>query len=74
LNYSSFDREPQQERRFIVLKFIHRIPTMATCERCHLKFFALLERFGKPVEAEKAMREKFDAHEFKPVHFAHKAD
>ena len=71
MNYSSSNRiSPLQERRFVVLKFIGGIPSMASCERCHLKFFAPLGRLGKPVEAENVMREKFDAHECKPMPFA----
>ena len=64
---------PQEELRFIVLQFIGKIPSMATCKQCHLKFFALMGRFGRPVEAENAMREKFDAHHCKPVLSAQKA-
>jgi hypothetical protein len=69
LNYLSSQRMAQlQERRFIVLKFLGGIPSMAACERCHLKFFAPLGRFGTPGEPENAMREKFDAHECKPMY------
>jgi hypothetical protein len=48
--------------QFVILKFMGKTPTMATCARCHLKFFAPLELIGSPNEAEENMRDKFLAH------------
>src|SRR2546423_9969457 len=39
------------ERRLLFLKYMGTTPFLATCERCHLKFFTPRELGGKPVEA-----------------------
>jgi hypothetical protein len=53
------------ERRFAILKYNGKTPTLAMCERCHLKFFTPRELTNKPVEAEMYLREKFQWHECK---------
>ena len=58
------------ERAFVILKRIHATPSLAACERCHLKFFTPLELMGKPREAEEHLRDKFASHTCKPSYFA----
>lgn len=50
------------EPRFVILKYMFKTPWMATCERCLIKFFTPQELLGKPEEAERVLREKFDLH------------
>jgi len=51
--------EQHSERRFVILKYMRKTASMATCERCHLKFFTPLELIREPVEAENNLRDKF---------------
>jgi len=37
-------------------------PFLATCERCHLKFFTPLGLSDKPIEAEQNLRNRFEIH------------
>ena len=43
-----------------------KTPFLATCERCHLKFFTPTQLSRKPVEAEQNLRERFDIHKCRP--------
>jgi hypothetical protein len=43
-----------------------KTPFLATCERCHLKFFTPREPGRKLVEAEQNMQERFDSHKCRP--------
>ena len=54
------------ERRLLVLQFMGKAPFLATCERCHLKFFTPRELGHKLVEAEQNMQERFDSHKCRP--------
>jgi len=54
------------ERRFVILKYMLKTPRLATCERCHIKFFTPLELMGKPLEAEDHLRGKFADHTCRP--------
>ena len=51
------------EPRFVILKHIGEMPSMATCTRCHLKFFAPLELLRDAEQAERQLRDKFVRHE-----------
>jgi hypothetical protein len=53
------------ERRFAILKYSGKAPSLAACEFCHLKFFTPSELKNNPVEAEMYLREKFQWHECK---------
>jgi len=44
------------ERRLTILAYVHKTPSFAMCERCHLKFFTPKELTKKPVEAEANLR------------------
>jgi hypothetical protein len=50
---------------FIILKHMRKAPSMATCERCHIKFFTPLELLSDPMKAENHLRNKFVVHECK---------
>ena len=54
------------ERRLLILKYMGKTPFLATCERCHLKFFTPTQLSRKPVEAEQNLRERFDIHKCRP--------
>jgi len=58
--------------RFVILKYMHKTPSLATCERCHIKFFTPLELIGRPLEAEDHLREKYANHTCKPAFSAPK--
>jgi len=53
------------ERRLVVLKYSGKTPSLAMCEKCHLKFFTPRELNKDPVKAEAVLRLKFEAHECK---------
>lgn len=53
------------EPRFVILKYMLKTPWMATCEPCMIKFLTPQELLGKPEEAEKRLREKFDLYNCK---------
>jgi len=50
------------ERRLLILKYMGETPFLATCERCHLKFFTPRELGRKPVDAEQNLRNRFEMH------------
>lgn len=60
------------ERHLFVLKYMYKTPILATCERCHFRFFTSLEMFDQPVEALENLWRKFNSHICKPVSFRHK--
>ena len=60
------------ERHLFVLKYMYETPILATCERCHFRFFTSLEMFDQPVEALENLWRKFNSHICKPVSFSHK--
>lgn len=51
------------EPRLVVLKHNGKTPTLATCDRCHVKFFVPLRAIRNPEQAEIYLREKFATHE-----------
>jgi hypothetical protein len=51
------------EPRFVILKHIGNMPSMATCTRCHLKFFTPLDLLRDVEQAERHLRDKFVRHE-----------
>ena len=58
------------ERLFVVLRHIHKTPSLATCECCHIKFFTPLELMREPLEADHYLRDKFASHTCRPSLFA----
>ena len=54
------------ERRLLILKYIGKTPFLATCKRCHLKFFTPRELGRKLVEAEQNLRNRFEIHKCRP--------
>jgi len=41
--------DEQPERRFVILKYMRVTPSLATCDRCHLKFFTPLDVIRDPL-------------------------
>jgi len=54
------------DRRLLILKYVSKTPFLATCERCHLKFFTPRELGHKPSEAGQNLRNKFEIHKCRP--------
>jgi hypothetical protein len=65
-----FRMDEQPERRFVILKYMRVTPSLATCDRCHLKFFTPLDVIRDPLDAEQNLRGKFASHTCLPVPFA----
>lgn len=52
----------QTERRFVIVRYEGKVPAMASCAKCQLKFFTAT--FARdPVGAEVYLLDKFDLHE-----------
>ena len=60
------DSYEMAERGFIIMKYMRKTPTVAICDRCHLKFITPLELIGDPPQAEAQLRERFATHVCKP--------
>ncbi len=58
------------ERRLIVLKYIGRTPHLATCEKCHIKFFTALDLIGAPDGAQEYLSTKSQEHRYKAEVFS----
>ncbi|MGA8345278.1 MAG: hypothetical protein WB781_25330 [Candidatus Sulfotelmatobacter sp.] len=50
------------ERSFVILKYVNKVPTMASCTKCERKFFTPTAYQGDRVGAEQYLRGKFDLH------------
>ena len=57
-------------RRFLILKYMQKTPSMATCEACHLKFFVPMELVNDPEGAEEHLRQKYGDHKCRPMLFS----
>jgi len=53
------------DRRLTILAYVHKTPSFAMCERCHLKFFTPKELTKKPIDAEANLRQKFEMRDCK---------
>ena len=53
------------EQRFAVIKHVGKTPSMATCERCRLKFFVPMAFLNDPEGAEEHLRQKYVDHKCK---------
>lgn len=54
---------PMTERTFIILRYVNKVPAMASCAKCKLKFFASNTYRNDPFQAEQYLRQKFEEHE-----------
>jgi hypothetical protein len=50
------------ERKFVVLKYEGKVPVIAGCEKCKLKFFTPVDYFGDAAGALEYLFVKFDHH------------
>jgi hypothetical protein len=57
------------ERKFVILKYMQKTPSMASCGACHLKFFVPMELVDDPAGAEEHLRQKYVEHKCRPLLF-----
>jgi hypothetical protein len=50
------------QRSFVILRFVNKVPSLAACARCQLKFFTPNAYQGDTVGAAEYLRGKFDLH------------
>jgi len=48
--------------KFVILKHMGKTPSMATCERCHVKFFTPLDLLKSPQKAVENLLDQFSRH------------
>jgi len=58
------------ERKFIILKYVGKTPSLASCVGCHLKFLVPMELVNDPVGAEEHLRQKYADHKCRPIEFS----
>jgi len=51
------------ERRFLILNYANKVPSMASCTKCQRKFFTPNTYFEDSIGAEQYLAEKFAAHD-----------
>ena len=51
------------ERAFIILKYVNKTPALASCAKCHRKFFTPNTYYNDPPGADEYLRTKFDWHD-----------
>ena len=51
------------DRAFVILKYVNRTPSLASCAQCQHKFFTPNTYYNDPLGAERYLREKFDYHD-----------
>jgi hypothetical protein len=47
---------------FVILKYVNKTPSLASCANCQRKFFTPSSYYRDPLGAEQYLREKFDDH------------
>jgi len=52
----------RNEPRLVILKRLGKTPFVATCTKCHTKFFASLDLINKPRKAELHLLDQFATH------------
>jgi hypothetical protein len=50
------------ERSFVILKYVNKVPSLASCERCQRKFFTPKTHGHDRVGAEQYLLGKFEQH------------
>jgi len=51
------------ERTFIILRYVNKVPAMASCAKCQLKFFTSDTYHNDLFGAERYLRQKFEEHQ-----------
>jgi hypothetical protein len=51
------------ERSFVVVRYVGKVPAMASCTKCQRKFFTPAPFASDAVGADEYLRRKFDVHE-----------
>jgi len=52
--------------KFVILKHMGETASMATCARCHIKFFTPLELIKHPLKAVENLHDQFSRHKCVP--------
>jgi len=50
------------ERSFVILKYVNKVPSLATCTKCQRKFFTPNSYHNDRIGAEQYLQGKFDLH------------
>jgi hypothetical protein len=50
------------ERNLVILRHVNKVPSLAACSKCQLKFFTPYSYFNDRSGAEQYLHEKFDLH------------
>lgn len=57
------------DRDLVMLKSTRKVPTLAKCVRCEMKFFTPFDLTGSPIAAKDYLVKKFQDHGCKIRHF-----
>ena len=60
---SSTVKPTAQRTDFVILRLVNKTPSMASCTKCHRKFFTPNSYYNDPIGAEQYLRTKFDLHD-----------
>jgi hypothetical protein len=61
------------ESGFVILSRVGKLPSMAACQRCGLKFFLPMPFDGDANQADELLWQKFFQHKCKPEFLAHRS-
>ena len=50
------------ERKFVILKHVRKVPSLASCSHCQRKFFTPNSYSNDPIGAEQYLLDKFEIH------------
>ena len=50
------------ERSFVIVRYVGKVPAMASCTKCQRKFFTPATHARDAVGADEYLRQKFDLH------------
>ena len=62
LEYATLFAAMADRADFVVLKYVNKTPSLASCVKCRRKFFTPNSYYSDPVGAEEYLRTKFDRH------------
>ena len=48
------------ERKVVILKYVRKVPSLASCSLCQSKFFTPTSYYHNPIEAERYLQDKLD--------------
>jgi hypothetical protein len=59
----SYSQAMADRTTFVILRFVSKTPSLASCTNCHRKFFTPDTYYDDPYAAERYLRTKFDLHD-----------